>query len=158
MATRDTAAIKRPLWKVMYRAAASFTAPGDISAWNTLIATFAEMGYVGRQSIDVPIEKGGVEVLDDGSELTVGYNITLKFDALQAGVLEIAEYEGLQGDRVDFMFVWPNGGRAIFYGNLLMHVMDVIKGGETDRFRIEAKKQDQPSITAIRTRISLAGI
>lgn len=159
MATRDTAVIKRPLWKVLYRTATTFVQPADSTAWvNTFYPTFTELGYVGRQSIDAAVTKGGAEVLDDGSEFTVGYNITLKLEALQSGVLEISEYEGLQSDRLDLLFYWPDSGRAICYKNMLVHVFDGIKGGETDRFLIEAVKQDQPSLTAIRTKMIISGI
>jgi len=159
MATRDTAVIKRPLWKVLYRTATTFTHPGGVLAWvNDFYPTFTELGYVARQSIDASVTKGGAEVLDDGSEFTVGYNITLKLEALQSGVLEISEYEGLQSDRLDLLFYWPNSGRAICYKNMLVHVFDGIKGGETDRFIIEAVKQDQPSLTAIRTKMIISGI
>lgn len=159
MATRDTAVIKRPLWKVLYRTATTFTHPNGVLAWvNVFYPTFTELGYVARQSIDASVTKGGAEVLDDGSEFTVGYNITLKLEALQSGVLEISEYEGLQSDRLDLLFYWPNSGRAICYKNMLVHVFDGIKGGETDRFIIEAVKQDQPSLTAIRTKMIISGI
>lgn len=159
MATRDTATIRRPLWKVLYRTAMTFHQPGDILAWiNDFYPTFTELGYVARQSIDASVTKGATEILDDGSEYTVGYDITLKLEALQSGSSEISEYEGLQGTSKDILLYWPDSGRAICYKQMLIHVFDGIKGGETDRYRIEAVKKDQRSLAAIRTKMDIPGI
>lgn len=158
MATRQTNDIKRRTWKVLYRPTAAFTPPGDIGQFNTLLATFTEVGYVLRSSIEAPINKGGVELLDDGNEYTVSYDINLKFDALQTGASEITEYEGLQGDLLDLLFYAPGSGRAIFYRSVIVHILDFIKGGETDRFRFEIVKKDQPNLTAIRYQFGVAGI
>jgi hypothetical protein len=151
MATRATTNIKRRLYQVMQRATASFAAPSASSDWTALKATFSEVGYVQRPSLNAGFEKGDVEELDDASELVLGYNLDLSFKALQTGSSEIAEFEALQGDSLDIMLYNENAQKAIVYQNVICNVFDTIVGGETDSFNFSMTKRNAANITDVRT-------
>jgi hypothetical protein len=155
MATRATTDIKRRLYQVAQRATTTFSTPAASSDWTTLLGTFTSVGYVRRSSIEGNISRGDSEELDDASELVLGFNLDLKFAALQTGNSEITEFEGLQGDALDIMFYNEDAQRAIVYQNVICNVFDGIKGGETDSFNFEVTKKNAAAVTDIRTHFDI---
>lgn len=153
MATRATTNIKRRLYQVAYRPTTTFSVPANVSAWNDLLATFTQLGYVSRPSLEAGITKGDVEELDNSNELVLGYNLDLKMKALQTGSSEISEFESLQGDALDIMLY--NIDRAIVYKNVIANVFDVVSGGETDGFNFEMTKRNAANLTEIRSHFDI---
>jgi len=154
MPTRSTANIKRRLYQIAFRLPAAFTVPPNLSAWNTFISTFAQVGYVRRSSIEALLEPGGPEELDNGSEIITEWSLDLKFVALQTGIFDIADYHAMQNIQLDILLYNTDALRAVFYPTLYCTVRDAIKGGETDSFMFDLKRK-AGSITSLRTHFNI---
>jgi hypothetical protein len=139
--TRATTNIKRRLYQIAFRLPQSFTVPTDLSEWNIFITTFAQIGYVRRQSIDCSLESSGIEELDDGSEIILEWSLDLKFTALQTGITDIADYLNFANLKIDLILYNTDALRAIFYPTLYCNAWDSIKGGETDSFLFSLKRK-----------------
>jgi hypothetical protein len=149
MATRQTTDIKRGNYRVMYRNTAAFSVPATTTDWNTLKTSFTEFGYIRRNTLEVSITKGDVEELDSGSELTLGYNLDGKFDLLQTGSAEIAEYNGLDGQALDFLFLDETVNRAFIVKDSIANFFNDLGGQGADVIRCEFTKKNAPSKAAI---------
>lgn len=151
MATRATTNIVKRNYKAMYRDPDTVAAPADAAAWSTLLATFTDFGYFRKSSLEVAITKGDIEELDDGSELTLGYNLDLKFDVLQTGASEITELDGIDGEAQDVMLVDLTANRAVVYANVIVNIGETLGGTGADAFNVEITKKNASSKGAIRT-------
>lgn len=149
MATRATTNIKKRLYQIAYRDTEAYAEPADAAAWTTFLGTFTQVGYVRRSDIEGSPEKGDLEELDDGSELVQGWNLNLKFTALQTGAAEITEFDALQGSALDVMFYNIDAQRAVVFKNAICNVYPTFKGGETDSYIFEFTKKNAASVADI---------
>lgn len=154
MATRTTAEIKKPHYRVLFRTPAAFSAPGDAAAFATFLATFTEAGYAEDKTIKMNITKGDEIVLDNGNKLLQGYNGTVEALLLQTEATNYAELEAIENIEQDWLLYAEDAGRVIFFGNAIAAIEEDLTSGETEKMPLKIEKENFANKAAFRTRFA----
>lgn len=105
MPTRATTEIKKRRYRVLYRSATTVSTPANLTAMDTLVSGFTELGYCEDKSIQLNIVKGDEVVLDTSAKKTVGWNGNFEAKVIQSDPADQATIEGLEGGSYDVMLL-----------------------------------------------------
>lgn len=155
MAQRLATQIKKYRYRIMYRDDDDFDSPADpeSSAANfaTWLASFSEMGYSRDKTPKYELTEVDPEVLDDGNEVKMGWDLHLESELLEAMETNLDTLEALEGDYRDILFYCEVTGHCVWFGDVLPYFNDSGVGGETGLIRMVVDKKNNATKAAART-------
>ena len=152
---RTEANIKRRHYKVMFRTAASFTSPADLSAYTTLVGTFTEAGICESKTIKLEFTDGDAVEMDTGVDKKLSSNGLFEAKVIQSAVADYTALLALDNVSTDYLLVDHAGAVAIFVGAATASVNESVVGGEIEGITIRHEAKNVVDKDDFRTRFAI---
>jgi hypothetical protein len=151
---RTSSNIKRRHYRVLTRAATTFTEPTSASEFDTFLATFTELGYCRDKTIKLEFSEGDQEVLDDGTKKKLGYNAVIEFILLQSEPADYTALEAIENVATDLLLYAENEEMCIFVPSALLFFGESVVSGEVEALPAKYEAENLSAKSDFRTRFA----